>query len=79
MGAEGGLRGRRGGKKVASALVLASEGIRYTTRVIDCMKVGLSYTSWHMSVLTFVRYTESSSVRPSVRPSVNSETVIGCS
>jgi len=79
VGAEGGLRGRRGGKKVASALVLASEGIRYTTRVIDCMKVGLSYTSWHMSVLTFVRYTESSSVRPSVRPSVNSETVIGCS
>jgi len=71
----GWVRGR-GGKKVASALVLACEGIRYTTRVIDCMKVGLAYTSWHMSVLTFVRYTES----PSVRPSVKSESdVIGCS
>jgi hypothetical protein len=70
----GGGRGE-GGKKVASALVLACEGIRYTTRVIDCMNVGLAYTSWHMSVLTFVRHTES----PSVRPSVKSKTAIGCS
>jgi hypothetical protein len=61
------LRGKGRGKKVASALVLACEGIRYTTRVIDCMKVGLAYTSWHMSILTFVRYTESPSVLPSVR------------
>ena len=64
-------RGSGRGKKVSSVLVLACEGIRYTTRVIDCMEVGLAYTSWHMSVLTFVRYTES--------PSVKSDTAIGCS
>jgi len=72
VGAVGEGEGR--GKKVASTLVLAWEGIKYTERVIDCVKVGLAYTSWHMSVLTFVRYTESLSVRPSVR----SETAIGC-
>ena len=67
-------RGGEGrGKKVASALVLVCEGIKYTTWVIDCVQAGLPYTSWHMSAVTFVRYTES----PSFRPSVRSEIAIG--
>jgi hypothetical protein len=45
-------------KKVASALVLAFDGIKYTARVIDCMNGRLAYTSGYTSMLTFIRYTK---------------------